>query len=49
VVVVAGLYVIGMAISYLAALVVPVAIALLLTALLAPAVAYLIRYGCRKR
>lgn len=42
-IVVATLYVIGVVTSHLAALVVPVAIALLLAALLAPAVAYLVR------
>src|SRR5690242_3716376 len=40
-VVVAALYVIGQAVAYLAAVVVPVAIALLLAALLAPAVHWL--------
>nr|WP_245645212.1 AI-2E family transporter [Pseudonocardia acaciae] len=43
-VVAAALYVIGVVVGYLAALVVPVAIALLLAALLAPAVDRLIRY-----
>jgi putative heme transporter len=44
-VVVAALYVIGIVVSYLAALVVPVAIALLLAALLAPAVGYLVKHN----
>jgi hypothetical protein len=43
-VVVAALYVLGIVVSYLAALVVPVAIALLLAALLAPAVSYLVTH-----
>lgn len=45
----AGLYLIGTAINYLAALIVPIAIALLLTALLAPAVSYLTRHGIPTR
>jgi len=43
-VVLAALYVLGIVVSYLAALVVPVAIALLLAALLAPAVDYLVTH-----
>ncbi|MBO0848323.1 MAG: AI-2E family transporter [Pseudonocardia sp.] len=43
-VVAAALYVIGVVVGYLAALVVPVAIALLLAALLAPAVGLLVRH-----
>ncbi len=43
-IVVAALYVVGIVTSYLATLVVPVAIALLLAALLAPAVGYLVAH-----
>jgi len=43
-VVVAALYVIGTVVGYLAAVVIPVAIAMLLAALLAPAVGYLVRH-----
>jgi putative heme transporter len=43
-VVVAALYVIGTVVAYLASIVVPVAIALLLAALLAPAVSWLVRH-----
>src|ERR1051326_761169 len=47
-VVMAALYVLGIVVRYLAPLVVPVAIALLLAALLAPAVGFLARHRVRR-
>ena len=47
-IVVAALYVIGIVASYLAPLIVPVAIALLLAALMAPAVGFLTKHKVRR-